>query len=217
MTLGFPTGRLGGALVASVAAHTLLAATLGELVRGWQDGSAAPMGPAPLMARLQPAAAPQPAQRKSPQARPARGPYDSAGPGVPMPAPYYYPAAQLTERPLALARIEPRFPEGAPQTGRLKMRIYINDGGAVDAIDILESEPAGAFEAAAAEAFATARFRPGHLDGKPVNSQLALEVLFGQPVASATAPLEPAARARPENPNAYDAPDRIGLKTRRPR
>jgi TonB family protein len=218
MTLAFPAGRLGAALAASLALHALLAATLGSVVRGWQPGSLLPsIKPATFLATLR---AVQPVETPGLPAaaeRPARGPYDTATPGAALPAPYYYPASELTERPLVLAPVEPRFPDGAPGTGRVKMRLYIGESGRVDAIDIVEAEPAGAFEAAAAEAFAAARFRPGYRNGRSVKSQLSLEVLFGAPLpVPAPLPVE-AQRAVPDNPNAYDAPDRAGIKTRRPR
>jgi outer membrane biosynthesis protein TonB len=62
------------------------------------------------------------------------------------------------------------------------MRLYINENGLVDAVDIMDAEPAGVFEEAAARAFAAARFRPGHKDASPVKSQIALEVRFGEPL-----------------------------------
>ena len=49
-----------------------------------------------------------------------------------------------------------------------------------------------------------------------MRSQLALEVRFGEPFPMPSAAGRIAA-ALPENPNAYDAPDRIGIKTRRAR
>jgi protein TonB len=150
-------------------------------------------------------------------ARAVRTPHDAPVPGIALPAPYYYSALELDERPLPLTRVEPRFPQGAPETGRLKMRLYLSEAGAVDAIDILETEPSGAFEAAAADAFAAARFRPGYRNGESVKSQVTLEVLFGAPLP-AQAPAPPQVlRSASDNPNAYDAPDRVGIKTRRSR
>jgi TonB family protein len=165
--------RLGGAFAASLAVHVGLAAALAGLAAGWQPGS--DHKPAVLLASLQ-------------AARAARGSQGAAAAGVPLPQvpPYYYRASELTERPAPLARVQPRFPDGAPETGRLKMRLYINETGTVDAIDITEAEPEGVFEQAAAEAFAAARFRPGHKDGNPVKSQISLEVSFGAPLALPT-------------------------------
>ena len=217
MTLGLPQARLPTAVAVSLAIHAVLAAALVSVVRGWQPGDAFPgIKPAAFLASLRavpPLAAPSKPAAVSP--RPARGPHDAPSSGAALPEPYYYRASELTERPLALAPVKPRFPRGAPPVGRLKMQLYISEHGTVDAIDIIEAEPAGVFEQAAAEAFAAARFRPGHKDGTAVKSQIALEVRFGEPLPS-PAPTQ-AALVLPENPNAYDAPDRIGIKTRRPR
>jgi TonB family protein len=183
MTASVLERRLGGAFAASVAVHAGLAAALVGLAAGWQPGS--DDRPAVLLASLQ--AAPQaPAPSRPPPAQPraASGSHGTAGAGVPLPQPepYYYRASELTERPAPLARVQPRFPDGAPESGRLKLRLYINETGTVDAIDITEAEPEGVFEQAAAEAFAAARFRPGHKDGSPVKSQILLEVSFGAPL-----------------------------------
>jgi len=181
MTASFPQRRLGGAVAASLAVHAALAAALAGLAAGWQPGSAD--RPAVLMASLQ-AQPPVPAPAKQPAQAGAAHSHGAAANGVPLPPPepYYYRTSELTERPAPLARVQPRFPEGAPESGRLKLRLYINENGTVDSIDITEAEPEGVFEQAAAEAFAAARFRPGHKDGNPVKSQIALEVSFGAPL-----------------------------------
>lgn len=217
MTHAFPGARLPSAFAASLAIHIALGAALAAAA-GWQWGTSdAPgMKRVALLATLRAAKPAQSAPRPnaaSPRGRP--GTLDTASVGATLPKPYYYPAAQLTERPLALAAIEPRFPSGAPGTGRVKVRLYINDHGSVDAVDITDTEPAGEFEEATVQAFGQARFRPGYKDGTAVRSQLALEVRFGEPTPPAELPLDQVARAVPENPNAWDAPDRIGIKIRR--
>lgn len=216
MTLTFPGARLPAAFAASLAIHAGLAAALAVLVGGWQAASRAPVKPDALFATLraaQPAETPIKPAAASPRAR--TGNPDGSRRGAALPKPYYYRASELTERPLTLAAIEPSFPSGAPDTGRVKMRLYISEGGSVDAIDVTEADPAGEFEQAALRAFAEARFRPGYKDGTAVKSQIALEVRFGEPPPPPERLPEQAARALPENPNAYDAPDRIGIKTRR--
>jgi TonB family protein len=181
MTAAFPQARLRSAFVVSLAMHAALAAALASAVRGGQPAS--DVRPAALLASLREAPPVQAPRKPAPaSARAARGPSDAATPGAPLPVPYYYRASELTERPAPLARVEPRFPPGAPDSGRLKMRLYINESGMVDAIDITEAEPAGVFEQAATQAFAAARFRPGHKDGSAVKSQIALEISFGAPL-----------------------------------
>ena len=217
MRLALPGARLPTAFAASVALHGALAAALALIAAGWQPGGRAPaLKPDALSATLRTQPAPSPQRPVTPASgRAARGTGDAAS-GATLPKPYYLKASELTEPALALTAIEPVFPRGASATGRVKMRLYISDHGSVDAIDITEAEPAGEFERAAIEAFSGARFRPGYKDGAAVRSQIALEVRFGEPPPPLER-LQPVARARPENPNAYDAPDRIGIKTRRPR
>jgi TonB family protein len=170
--------RLGTAVAASLAVHASLAAAFAGLALGGQPRGEA--RPAVLIANLK-TAPPIEAPRQATSAS-ARAPHRGAAPGVPLPAPYYHRISELTERPAPLEQIEPRFPEGAPETGRLKLRLYINERGQVDAVDVTEAEPAGVFEEAAAKAFAAAHFRPGYKDKNPVKSQLALEVRFGEPL-----------------------------------
>jgi outer membrane biosynthesis protein TonB len=68
------------------------------------------------------------------------------------------------------------------------LHLYINEQGSVDEVAIVESDPPGVFEAAVAEAFGPARFRPGRKGGVTVKSRMAIEVLFGHP-----APIGPSA------------------------
>lgn len=181
MTAGFAPRRFGTAFAASLALHASLAAALAGLALGRQPQDEP--RPLALLASLQGAPAVQaPDRRVPPSEQRARAPHAAAAPGAPLPAPYYYRASELTERPAPLEQVEPRFPVGAPDSGRLKLRLYINERGLVDAVEITEAEPAGAFEEAATEAFGAARFRPGYKDARPVKSQIALEVRFGEPL-----------------------------------
>jgi len=184
MSAALAQRRLGSAFAASLAVHASLAAALAGLALGGQPGDEP--RPAMLVASLR--AAP-PVEAPSRQASTsARAPHRGAAPGAPLPAPYYHRTSELTERPAPLEQIEPRFPDGAPETGRLKLRLYFYERGLVDAVDITEAEPAGVFEKAAAEAISAARFRPGYKDSIPVKSQVALEVRFGEPLPYARRP-----------------------------
>ena len=179
MSAALAPRRLGTAFAASLAVHASLAAALAGLALGRHAGDE-PRPPV-LVASLR-AAPPVQAPVGTALGPQARAPHRGAAPGVPLPAPYYHRTSELTERPAPLQPIEPRFPPGAPDTGRMKLRLYINERGLVDAVDITEAEPAGVFEEAAAEAFGAARFRPGYKDKTPVKSQIALEVRFGEPL-----------------------------------
>jgi len=218
MTRALPGVRLPAAFAASFAIHAALAAGLAAVAGGQLPEAGLPaLKPEALFARLSAVRPTDTAvqQAASPRSRTVQ--QDGPGRGAALPRPYYHPASELTEPPLARAAIEPSFPSGAPPTGRVKIRLYISAQGTVDAIDIIEAEPAGEFEQATLRAFSEARFRPGYKDGDAVRSQLALEVRFGEPLPMPAQPHQLAALALPANPNAYDAPDRIGIKTRRPR
>jgi len=191
MTPGFPgAARLPAALAVSLAIHAALGAALATAARGWQPGSVPPaLKPDALFATLRAARPLEAPPKRAPAPPPVqRAAQAGSVSGSALPKPYYYRPSELTERPAPLERIEPQFPPGAPDTGRLKMRVYINEHGLVDAVDIIDAEPAGVFEEAAAQAFGAARFRPGHKDSNPVKSQISLEVRFGEPLPPARRP-----------------------------
>jgi protein TonB len=193
MTLVLPGTRLPAAFAASLGIHAVLGAAVAAVAAGWQPGSLPPsIKPDALVATVR-AAPPEVPRVEAPlkpvrDTRPAARGSASSAPGAPLPGPYYFRSSELTERPAPRERIEPRFPPGAPDTGRLKLRLYINESGLVDAVHVTEAEPEGVFEEAAIEAFAAARFRPGHKDRIPVKSQIALEVRFGEPLPLTRSP-----------------------------
>jgi outer membrane biosynthesis protein TonB len=183
MTPGLPRARLPAAFAVSLAVHAALGAALAAAVTGWQPGAPPAIRPDALFATLRVAPTVEARPKRAPaRPRPIQTAHDASNPGGALPKPYYYRSSELTERPAPLAPIDPQFPPGAPGSGRLKMRLYINENGLVDAVDIIDAEPAGVFEESAAQAFTAARFRPGHKDSSPVKSQIALEVRFGEPL-----------------------------------
>lgn len=211
MRAAFAPSRFGAAFGASLLAHAALLGALGSLPAAPQArAELAQLGERLLTATLRSPAleAPQPLPQAVPAVR-----------GVPaLPAPHYYAPEELDERPLILQQVEPEWPGGAtPGSGHVRLQLYLGERGQVDAVEILESHPSGAFDAAAKEAFAAARFRPGMLAGAPVKSLVRLELLFGKSL-----PSDPRVsrsvngeRATLANPNAADAPDRAGVKLRR--
>lgn len=109
-------------------------------------------------------AAPQPAPRATP---------------VP---PRYFATHELDRRAQIMSHVEPHFPVLAlGPTGRVVLQLYVDEAGSVDTVAVESGDPSGAFEAAAREAFAAARFLPGMKDGVPVKALVRLEVLFGSP------------------------------------
>lgn len=239
MIAGFDPARLGAALGASLLVHMALLSTFGSMPGASPALPLAQLGERALRATLRPLAAeplPAPAnaavepRRASAQAAlapPAEAPAGSSAvragdePSaavIPVaPLPKYYAAHELDQRPLPLSHIEPQFPAGAPvHSGFVKLRLYVSAQGRVEEIDIFESQPAGVFEAAAAQAFASARFSPGMRRGKAVPAVMTLELQFGTPqeVDPRVARSAEGERARPENPNAADAPDRAAVRKR---
>ena len=215
MTRALPGAWLPAAFAASLAIHAGLVAALAAAGGPMPGAGPHAFKPESLFATLRTVRPAQPSIKPAPSPRHGNANPDGTGPGGVLPTPYYHPVSELTERPLPLAAIEPSFPYGTPSTGRVKIRLYINEQGSVDAVDVTDAEPAGEFEEATLQAFKQARFRPGYKNGTAVRSELALEVRFGEPFPM------PVQRnlvaAVPENPNAFDAPGRIGIKTRRAR
>ena len=74
------------------------------------------------------------------------------------------------------------FPEHlyvAKLKGTLKARIFIDEHGTVESVQILEAKPrAGLFEEAAIEALRQTRYRPAEIAGQAVKSQKLIEVTF---------------------------------------
>ena len=93
--------------------------------------------------------------------------------------PVYHVAGELDPPPRPLQDIEPEYPpEAGYQPGTVVLRLYIDEAGSVDRVDVLQATPAGLFENAARSAFAAARFSPGRIAGVPVKCQLTIEVEF---------------------------------------
>jgi hypothetical protein len=184
------------ALGASVALHAAAIGALQALPGGWQPGERTEGGAvaAVLHATLSvpgPAAAevPSPAEAKNATAPKKAATAQAEGSPKAGLGPVYYPAHLLDERPQVRTHVEPKFPDAAEIAGgRVVVDLLINEHGAVDEVVIKEARPAGYFEAATAQAFGAALFRPGHKAGVPVKSRLAIEVVFGTPT-----PISPSA------------------------
>jgi TonB family protein len=112
-----------------------------------------------------------------------------------LPGPRYYRTKELDVRPGIKTHVEPAYPESAARrfvTGKVVIRLFIDESGAVERVTTVKAEPPGYFEQAAERAFLAARFTPGMKGGRPVKVQMLLEVSFDGPPA----PAVPGAAAR---------------------
>lgn len=114
----------------------------------------------------------------------------------------YFPLRELDRRPVPLRPIRPVTDEtktDGVEEGYVTLRLLINERGEVDKALLLESDPLGAFEDSALEAFSKARFRPGERRGEPVRSQVVIRVRYSRNPES-NLPQIPALRAEKEMP-----------------
>ena len=164
---GALTRRLALALAASAALHALLV-----------GGLAAPDGSpdaAPVTSVISAALLPEAAAQERPAPKPA-------GKATPVPvAQRYYRSRELDVVPGIRTRVHPEYPHMAHVSGKVTIRLYIDEHGTVEHVGILRAEPPGHFEASAQRAFLAARFTPGMKGGVPVKSQLTLQVDYKQP------------------------------------
>jgi protein TonB len=166
--------RLGVALAASLLAHGVL---LYALPRAGQPPATFSLGArasAPLQVRVLPAPAEPPFKQQLAAAQ-------NAPRATPV-ATRYFANHELDRRPQIMSHVEPRFPVLAlGPTGRVVLRVYVDETGQVDMVAVESSDPTGAFAASAREAFGAAQFLPGMKGGVPVKALVRIEVLFGSP------------------------------------
>jgi TonB family protein len=105
-------------------------------------------------------------------------------------SPRYYPTRELDVRPGIKTRIEPEYPDAAARrslSGKVVIRLYIDEKGKVERVETLRADPAGYFERSAEGAFRAARFTPAMKGGRPVKAQMTIEVHFDSPPPPAPA------------------------------
>ncbi|MDW8469907.1 MAG: energy transducer TonB [Burkholderiales bacterium] len=91
---------------------------------------------------------------------------------------------ELDERPKVLSPVDPPYPNDAYLRnigGRVLVRLFIDESGAVVRAVTELAEPPGYFEEAVEGAFRAARYAPGMKGGRPVKSQLLIEVRYDPP------------------------------------
>lgn len=179
--------RIGDALLLSLLMHGLLVSVDGGQ---WRLDAAA--GNSRLLTVMLPnrltTATASPVQAPASHAdhsAPARSPSAdmvAAPPPQPRGLPFgewYYPARYLHARPTPMRPIEPIYPANRESVaGRIVLLLFIGKTGAVDNYRIIESDPPGDFDSSAIEAFLAARFFPGKIAGRPVRSQIKVEIRY---------------------------------------
>jgi TonB family protein len=93
----------------------------------------------------------------------------------------YFSSAEVDQKaePIAVAPLI--YPEEAHMRqlpGRVVLRVYIDETGAIDGVDILESDPPGLFDQAAVDAVLATRFRPAMRLARPVKNVKRVEIRF---------------------------------------
>lgn len=93
----------------------------------------------------------------------------------------YYFSSEVDVRAQPLKMQALIYPEQAfqlRQYGMVKLRVFINEEGGIDAVDVVEATPPGVFEAAALKAVIASRFVPAEKDGRKVKNQKLIEINF---------------------------------------
>jgi len=114
-----------------------------------------------------------PAPVAAPAAMPESMPETAAGS---LPEPRYYLLRELSVRPAVLEDATTGLAfEGVPAQTVI-LRLFINEDGGIDRVAAEQSVLPEAHAQRLIDAFAHARFLPGQLEGKPVKSQMRIEV-----------------------------------------
>lgn len=91
----------------------------------------------------------------------------------------YLPTSLLDSKAGLLSEIVIEYPESAGgQSGRVALQLFIDEYGIVREVLVSQAIPPGFFEQAAVTAFSGARFSPALRNGRPVKSQMMVEVDF---------------------------------------
>lgn len=93
----------------------------------------------------------------------------------------YYSARELDVQPRARSRVDPVYPDDAVaqrMSGRVRLQLKLEADGRVSAVEVVEADPPGVFDASAVRAFRAARFSPAQRGGRPVRALLLIEVEY---------------------------------------
>jgi hypothetical protein len=145
-----------------------------------RQGNAPATVPAPARPPAEPAAANSRGRpMANEEARPA--PDRSRGSDfLPIPAPTYYTTDQLTKPPHPSAAPELDVPKRIARsvTGKVVLKLWIDELGDVNPVEVESSNLPAAVSEMAAAAFAKLRFIPGEIDGRRVRTLMRIEVVY---------------------------------------
>ena len=102
-------------------------------------------------------------------------------PEVPVETSRYYFSSEVDVRAEPLQMQPLIYPAQAYRMrlyGKVKLRVYVNEEGNIDSVDVVEATPPGVFEAAALKALLSGKFSPAEKDGHKVKNQKLVEINF---------------------------------------
>jgi len=112
-------------------------------------------------------------------------PAGSAAPALPsipvMVDSTWYEARQLDVQPRASQPINPVYPPDAVrrnQQGSVKLKLKVDEFGAVKDVEVEEGDPPGVFDESALDAFKKGRFEPAMKNGQPVRALIYIRVRY---------------------------------------
>lgn len=143
---------------------------------------ALPRTPVPVVTQAsEPAPAAKPAPQPVAEAPPAPAP-ETKLPSVPvMVDTHWYQARQLDVQPRASHPINPVYPPAAirmNRQGKVKLKLRIDESGAVRDVEVEESSSPGVFDESALEAFKRGHFEPAIRNGRPVRAEIEISVSY---------------------------------------
>lgn len=99
---------------------------------------------------------------------------------LPLPAPVFYTMDQLSKRPqpLAEANLDPEAIRPIVASGKIILKLWINEFGVVTDAAVEKTDMPGVFSQTAIAAFKGLRFSPGERNGQPVRSLMRVEVTY---------------------------------------
>lgn len=154
---------------------------------------------------------PQPqADSTAPEPRPSNPAPKDEGLPAPLPLPpRYYEAQELTRQASPESELESTVPLATdqPTGGRMSFRLFIDETGRPERIEVIRSTLPRSIEAGIVQRFFTARYRPGEIDGLPVKSILTLEAdIDGQPMTPEPASPTPSSKMLSGSPQPPSSP-----------